>query len=63
VQGTRDAFGTPEDVGGYALSPAIQIAWIEDGDHSLVPRKSSGRTREDALEEAVARVADFVAAL
>ena len=35
LQGTRDAFGTPDDVAGYALSPAIRIEWMQGGDHSL----------------------------
>lgn len=35
VQGTRDAFGTREEVGGYRLSPAIHVEWIERADHSL----------------------------
>jgi predicted alpha/beta-hydrolase family hydrolase len=60
VQGTRDSFGGPAEVRGYALSPSIRVHWIEDGDHSLVPRKSSGRTAEQNLAEAVAAVAEFV---
>jgi len=63
VQGTRDPFGGPEDVSGYALSDRIQTAWIEDGDHSLRPRKKSGRTLEGNLAEAVALVAAFVGRL
>jgi predicted alpha/beta-hydrolase family hydrolase len=43
VQGTRDAFGTREDVSAYMLSPAIEILWLEDGDHDLNPRKSISR--------------------
>jgi uncharacterized protein len=35
LQGTRDMFGTREDVAGYTLSPAIRIEWMEGGDHSL----------------------------
>jgi uncharacterized protein len=35
LQGTRDPFGTREDVAGYKLSKAIHIEWIEKGDHSL----------------------------
>lgn len=35
VQGTRDPFGTRDEVAGYPLSPAVTIAWIEKGDHSL----------------------------
>lgn len=42
VQGTRDEFGTRAEVGGYALSPAIEMLWLEDGDHDLRPRKASG---------------------
>lgn len=63
VQGTRDPFGTPEDVAGYRLSPQIRIVWLEDGDHSFKPRPSSGRTEAQSLAEAVAAVAGFVAAL
>lgn len=59
-QGTRDPFGTPDEVAGYALSPMIQIAWIEDGEHSFRPRRGSGRTWEDNLRAATAAVAAFV---
>jgi predicted alpha/beta-hydrolase family hydrolase len=60
VQGTRDALGSREDVGGYALSRAIQFAWLEDGDHSFKPRKSSGRTEEQNLREAIDAIAGFL---
>jgi predicted alpha/beta-hydrolase family hydrolase len=63
VQGTRDAFGSREDVAGYRLSEAIRIAWIEDGDHSLKPRASSGRTESQNLAEAIARVREFLSEL
>ena len=35
LQGTRDPFGTREDVAGYTLSKSIRVEWIERGDHSL----------------------------
>lgn len=63
VQGTRDPFGTAEEVAGYALSPAIRIHWIADGDHDLKPRKASGRSPTEALGEAVGAVAGFLRAL
>lgn len=63
VQGTRDAFGTVEDVSGYDLSPRIRVHWIEDGDHSFKPRASSGRTDAENIAEAIAAVREFVAAL
>ena len=59
IQGTRDAFGTPDDVAEYPLSPSIRIAWIEDGDHSLKPRAKSGRTEKQNLEEAIELAANF----
>lgn len=58
-QGTRDPFGTPDELADYALSRMIQIAWIEDGEHSFRPRKGSGRTWEDNLRAATAAVAAF----
>jgi uncharacterized protein len=63
VQGTRDAFGTPEDVAGYRLSPAIRVVWLEDGDHSWKPRASSGRTEAQSMADALAAIRTFLAAL
>jgi predicted alpha/beta-hydrolase family hydrolase len=49
-QGTRDEFGTREEVSGYTLSPSIELLWLEDGDHDLKPRKSiSGFSTADHL--------------
>lgn len=50
-QGTRDEFGTREEVPGYTLSDAIEVLWLEDGDHDLKPRKSiSGFSTADHLK-------------
>lgn len=54
IAGTRDPFGSPEEVAGYPLSAAIERAWLDDGDHSLTPRKRSGFTREAHLDQAAA---------
>ncbi|MBX5053314.1 alpha/beta hydrolase family protein [Rhizobium lentis] len=49
-QGTRDEFGTREEVPGYDLSDRIEILWLEDGDHDLKPRKKiSGFSSADHL--------------
>jgi predicted alpha/beta-hydrolase family hydrolase len=40
LQGTRDPFGSPEEVASYDLSPSIRIEWMEGGDHSLRKRVS-----------------------
>jgi predicted alpha/beta-hydrolase family hydrolase len=60
VQGTRDEFGGRQEVSGYALSPAIDLRWLEDGDHSFEPRKKSGRTHAQALDEAAQACIDFM---
>jgi uncharacterized protein len=63
VQGTRDPFGTAEDVAGYRLSPAIRVVWLKDGDHSWKPRAASGRTEVQNMADAVAAIREFVASL
>nr|WP_258571380.1 alpha/beta family hydrolase [Flavimaribacter sediminis] len=50
-QGARDPFGTSQEVCGYDLSGAIEIVWLEDGDHDLKPRKTiSGFSMADHLQ-------------
>jgi predicted alpha/beta-hydrolase family hydrolase len=63
LQGTRDPLGNADDVAGYDLSPAINLHWLEDGDHDLKPRKASGRTHAQNLAEAVDAAAAFVAGI
>ncbi len=63
VQGTRDSFGRPDEISHYPLSRSIRIVWIEDGDHSFRPRASSGRTEAENLNQAVARVSEFIEGL
>ncbi|CAM2008906.1 alpha/beta family hydrolase [Acanthopleuribacter pedis] len=60
VQGTRDTLGNQEEVAGYPLSPAIEISWLEDGDHSFKPRKKSGFTEEGHLQIAATVAAGFL---
>jgi len=49
-QGTRDPFGTKEEVSTYGLPESIRLLWLEDGDHDLKPRKSiSGFSAADHL--------------
>lgn len=60
VQGTRDPFGTREEVAAYQLSPAIDLLWLEDGDHDLKPRKSvSGFSAADHFETLSKAVASW----
>lgn len=38
-QGTRDPFGTRDEVAAYPLSGSTDLFWLEDGDHDFKPRK------------------------
>lgn len=63
-QGTRDEFGTREEVAGYALSGSIRILWLEDGDHDLKPRKAlSGFLTADHLKSMAETVRDWSAGI
>lgn len=58
-QGERDAFGKRAEVVEYALSDAVTMAWVPDGDHSFVPRKRAKHTEADNLALAVRFIVDF----
>lgn len=62
-QGERDPFGRRDEVSGYALSPAIRLAWLPDGEHGFKPRKASGHSEADNLAKAVRLIMDFAVAL
>lgn len=63
-QGTRDPFGTREEVATYRLSPTIELHWVEDGDHDLKPRKSmTGKDAAQALDELARHVRRWCDAL
>lgn len=58
VQGSRDTFGTPDELGPIVrgLCPGSRLFVVEGGDHSLGLPKSKGQT----LEQRLARVADEI---
>ena len=62
VSGTRDAFGTPVELKRHAkkIKGDVTFTWIETGDHSFKPLKSSGSTSAQALAEVAAAVVKFV---
>ena len=59
LQGTRDPFGSEDEVPDYPLAASIAVDWLADGDHSFKPRKSSGRTEEQNLDAAVLAIDRF----
>nr|WP_242597247.1 alpha/beta family hydrolase [Halomonas sulfidoxydans] len=62
VQGSRDPFGTCEEVEAYSLGERACVHWLEDGDHDWKPRRRSGRTQAKLIEEGAAAIAAFMKA-
>lgn len=62
VQGSRDPFGTREEVAGYELPGTARLHWLEDGDHDWKPRRASGRTQAELIDEGAAAIAAFMSA-
>ena len=62
-QGTRDPFGKPEELSDIPFSKALDIHWLEDGEHDLKPRKKSGLTQLQHLQTVAVMVAGFAHSL
>lgn len=63
-QGTRDQFGSREEVTPYTLSKSIEVSWLEDGDHDFKPRKAvSGINLDDNMGGAARKIASWAAGL
>jgi uncharacterized protein len=62
VEGTRDPFCPLESLEKVRadFTAPVEIAVIDNGDHSLRVRKSSGRSTEEAWGEAVEQVANWI---
>jgi predicted alpha/beta-hydrolase family hydrolase len=63
AQGTRDPMGSRDEVLRYPLAASIAVHWLEDGDHSFKPRKQSGRSERQALDEAAEAAVRFIQSL
>lgn len=63
VQGERDVMGNKTSVETYVLSPAVQINWLADGDHSFKPRKKSGYTEEQNWLAGCQQTVEFIQSL
>jgi predicted alpha/beta-hydrolase family hydrolase len=61
--GTRDPFGSPDEIAGYVLSDRIGLHWVEDGEHDFKPRKRSGRTQSRNIADAALAIAEFTKTL
>ncbi|MDX5996644.1 dienelactone hydrolase family protein [Shewanella oneidensis MR-1] len=60
LQGERDKFGGKMQIPSWSLKCDVQIDYLADGDHSFVPRKSSGTTEAANFTLAVDLSAKFI---
>ncbi len=64
VQGSRDAFGTPDELAPIVAPLAergTRLFVVQDGDHSLGPRKSAGADRAQVLARGADEIVRFTA--
>jgi len=62
VQGSRDAFGTPDELRPIVtpLKPPADLYVVEGGDHSLKVRKAAGVRQEDIYGTVQDHIADWL---
>jgi uncharacterized protein len=62
VSGTRDALAPQVELTrrARAIPGPVQHVWLDDGDHSFVPRKASGRTTRELVADAATALAAWV---
>lgn len=63
LQGERDTFGTREEIVSFNLSQQVNVSYLNDGDHNFKPRKKSGCTLDQNLNQAIEQSAAFMKAL
>ncbi len=63
LQGSRDPFGTPGEVDGYALSKSVRVHWLDGADHGLAPSGASGRSAREMWTKALTVLAGFLETL
>ncbi|MHA1984496.1 MAG: alpha/beta hydrolase family protein [Candidatus Hodarchaeales archaeon] len=60
LQGTRDNFSKKETAEEFIPKlKKAELYWLEDGDHSWKPRKSSGKKQEELIENASKLIQEF----
>jgi predicted alpha/beta-hydrolase family hydrolase len=62
VQGSRDAFGTPDEIRAATKQMKLRATFyvVEGGDHSFKVPKSAGMPQQDVYEKAMDEIAAWV---
>ena len=59
-QGERDALGSQAQISEYAVPDNVQVQFFVDGDHSLYPRKASGLSQAEHMQQAAISFARLI---
>lgn len=62
LQGERDTFGSRAELADFPFSPAVSVHWLTDGDHGFKPRKASGVSEQENLQQAADQMRRFIGA-
>lgn len=62
LQGERDTFGTRAELADFPFSSHVSVHWLTDGDHGFKPRKASGVSEQENLQQAADHIRCFIAA-
>ncbi len=60
LQGERDKFGGRMQIPTWPLKADIKVEYLIDGDHSFIPRKSSGTSEAANLAQAIHLAVNFI---
>lgn len=60
LQGTRDPFGKQQEVMSYSLGENNRVEFVESGEHSFIPLKSSGTTQQALIQYAALKTAALI---
>lgn len=62
-QGTRDPFGKPEELERVDIPPAVELNWLDGGNHDFLPPKKLGVSQKELIQQAASGAAAFMKAL
>ncbi|MCC5879433.1 MAG: alpha/beta hydrolase [Idiomarina sp.] len=60
IQGTADPLGKQDWVKQQRLPDNLQLHWVAQGNHDLVPKKATGVSAEQSWQQVAARVIQFI---
>ncbi len=63
LQGARDPFGGPQELAAQPLSGALNLSWLQSGDHDFRPTRASGLTQQTLIAQAATATAKFISGL